>query len=285
MDILQESAPSLYRSGSEHEIGVRVSDNFSEHLAAGEAPSATYAFAPSAVSHHTDPSEAVLLYQDASAIQNRFERDFVDPLFPLKAVPYAPIKRFFDILVSAIILGILGIPMLVVALIIKLTSRGPVIFKQVRVGQGGRHFWCYKFRSMCVDAEDKKKLLMHLNEASGPVFKIKKDPRVTPIGSFIRKLSIDELPQFFNVLKGDMSVVGPRPPLPTEVSSYTAYQRGRLSVRPGLTCLWQVSGRSNISFERWVELDLAYIETMSFTNDVKIVLKTIPAVLKGSGAH
>ncbi len=289
METLHKSAPSLLRAGSEHESGHRVNDNskqFTEQLITTESGQARYALPPSAVKNNSlSLSEAVLLYQDASAIKNQFARDFVDPLIPLKLVPYAPIKRFFDILVSGLLVCLLAPLMLLVALAIKLTSRGPVIFKQVRVGQGGRHFWCYKFRSMCIDAEDKKQMLMHLNEASGPVFKIKKDPRVTPIGSFIRKLSIDELPQFFNVLKGDMSIVGPRPPLPSEVSSYTAYQRGRLSVRPGITCLWQVNGRSNISFERWVELDLLYIETMSFTNDVKIVLKTIPAVLKGSGAH
>ena len=132
--------------------------------------------------------------------------------------------------------------MLITAIAIKLTSRGPVFFKQVRVGQGGRFFWCYKFRSMCTDAESQKDQLMHLNEASGPVFKIKNDPRVTPIGGFIRKLSIDELPQFFNVLKGEMSLVGPRPPVPREVEEYTAFERGRLAVKPGITCLWQVSG-------------------------------------------
>ena len=138
---------------------------------------------------------------------------------------------------------------------------------------------------MCVDAEYRKKQLMHLNEANGPVFKIKRDPRITPVGAFIRKFSIDELPQLINVLRGEMSVVGPRPPIPMEVEQYTPHQRGRLAVKPGLTCLWQVSGRSNVSFERWVELDLDYIKTMSFRNDLVIVLKTIPAVLMGSGAH
>jgi lipopolysaccharide/colanic/teichoic acid biosynthesis glycosyltransferase len=138
---------------------------------------------------------------------------------------------------------------------------------------------------MCVEAEAKKAELMHLNEVTGPVFKIKRDPRVTRIGAILRKYSLDELPQFFNVLAGDMSVVGPRPPIPSEVEQYTDYERGRLAVRPGLTCLWQISGRSNLSFERWVELDRAYIETMSFTNDLKIICKTVPAVLRGSGAH
>jgi lipopolysaccharide/colanic/teichoic acid biosynthesis glycosyltransferase len=126
---------------------------------------------------------------------------------------------------------------------------------------------------------------MHLNEVDGPVFKIKHDPRVTPIGAFIRKFSIDEFPQFFNVLKGDMSIVGPRPPIPAEVENYTARERQRLAVQPGLTCLWQISGRSTVSFERWVELDLMYIDDMSFFNDLGIVIKTVPAVLTGSGAH
>jgi len=175
--------------------------------------------------------------------------------------------------------------MAVVAIIIKLTSRGPVIFRQVRVGRGGRYFTCYKFRSMCADAEDKKQTLMHLNEVDGPVFKMKHDPRVTPVGAFILKYSIDEFPQFFNVLKGDMSIVGPRPPIPAEVENYTARERGRLAVHPGLTCLWQISGRSTVSFERWVELDLMYIDDMSFFNDLGIILKTVPAVLTGSGAH
>lgn len=215
----------------------------------------------------------------------RFARDYRDPLFPVKNVPYLRSKRFFDIIISLAILLLSAPVMLVVALIIKLTSRGPIIFKQVRVGTGGRYFWCYKFRSMCADAEAQKARLMHLNEATGPVFKIKHDPRITPIGHFIRRTSIDELPQFLNVLKGDMSIVGPRPPLPSEVCNYGEHERKRLAVRPGLTCLWQVSGRSNISFEHWVELDLLYIETMSFTQDVKIVLRTIPAVLTCSGAH
>jgi lipopolysaccharide/colanic/teichoic acid biosynthesis glycosyltransferase len=216
---------------------------------------------------------------------DRFSKDFFDPQFPIKPVPYDRLKRLFDIVFACIVLIVLGLPMIVIAALVKLTSRGPIIFKQVRVGQGGRYFLCYKFRSMCADAEEKKQELMHLNEATGPVFKIKNDPRLTPIGALIRKYSIDELPQFFNVLKGEMSIVGPRPPIPSEVDAYGDRERGRLAVRPGLTCLWQVGGRSNLSFDRWVDLDLEYIETMSFFKDVVIVLKTIPAVLTGSGAH
>ena len=242
-------------------------------------------------STRTDFSNATVVPQEDERLclniedTSRFARDFTDPVFPCKSVPYLFVKRFFDFMIALFVLTLTAPIMLVTAILIKVTSRGPVVFKQVRVGRGGRFFWCYKFRSMCVDAERKKDDLMHLNEASGPVFKIKLDPRVTPIGAFIRKFSIDELPQFFNVLKGDMSVVGPRPPLPKEVELYTAHQRGRLAVLPGLTCLWQIGGRSNVSFERWVELDLEYIDTMSFASDVKITLLTIPAVIKGSGAH
>ncbi len=159
------------------------------------------------------------------------------------------------------------------------------MFKQIRVGRGGRYFHCYKFRSMCVDAESRKEQLMHLNEASGPVFKIKQDPRITPYGHFMRKFSLDELPQFVNVLKGEMSIVGPRPPITSEVEMYSENDRRRLAIQPGLTCLWQVNGRCNLSFEQWVELDIRYIDTMSFVNDLKIILKTIPAVLTGAGAH
>jgi exopolysaccharide biosynthesis polyprenyl glycosylphosphotransferase len=215
----------------------------------------------------------------------RFAPEYSHPDFPPLLVAYAPQKRFFDVLVSSFILLLTSPLLLLIALLIKVTSPGPILFRQVRVGRGGRYFWCYKFRSMCVDAEDKKSRLMHLNEMSGPVFKIKNDPRITWIGRVIRKASLDELPQLFNVLLGDMSLVGPRPPVPEEVEQYTPYQRKRLSVTPGITCIWQVSGRSNISFERWVELDLLYIETMSFFTDLKILVQTIPAVLRGDGAQ
>jgi exopolysaccharide biosynthesis polyprenyl glycosylphosphotransferase len=224
------------------------------------------------------------LPNDPAAAQ-RFSSTFRDPHFPYKAPSYEISKRAFDILMASLALLLSSPITLVVALLIKLTDRGPVFFKQVRVGRGGRYFWCYKFRSMCVDAEEKKKQLMHLNEVSGPVFKMKRDPRVTKVGAVIRKLSIDEFPQFFNVLIGDMSIVGPRPPLPSEVSLYNAHERGRLAVVPGITCIWQVSGRSDVSFEKWVELDLEYIETMSLATDIRILLQTVPAVLKGSGAR
>jgi len=218
-------------------------------------------------------------------VTDKFSPTYQHPDIDCKEVTYQFAKRAFDIVFALTFLFFTWPIMVVVAVIIKLTSRGPVIFRQVRVGRGGRYFTCYKFRSMCADAEDKKQTLMHLNEVDGPVFKIKNDPRVTPVGAFIRKYSIDEFPQFFNVLKGDMSIVGPRPPIPAEVENYNSRERGRLAVLPGLTCLWQISGRSTVSFERWVELDLMYIDDMSFFNDIGIIAKTVPAVLTGSGAH
>jgi lipopolysaccharide/colanic/teichoic acid biosynthesis glycosyltransferase len=175
--------------------------------------------------------------------------------------------------------------MLIVAFGIRLQSPGPVFFRQKRVGKNGRLFILLKFRSMVQDAERKLDSLRDKNEMSGPVFKIKNDPRVTPFGRFLRRYSIDELPQLFNVLKGDMSLVGPRPPLPEEVSMYMRKQRKRLSMRPGLTCTWQVSGRNEIpDFEYWANLDLEYINTWSLWKDFKLLLRTIPAVLSGSGA-
>src|SRR5579871_6328949 len=206
-------------------------------------------------------------------------------LFPVKDISYAAAKRTLDVALS--LFGLLVFSWLfgLVALLVKLTSRGPVIFKQTRIGVGGRPFTCYKFRSMCVDAENRRAKLAHLNEVSGPVFKIKKDPRLTRIGKWLRKFSLDELPQLYNVLRGDMSIVGPRPPVPSEVERYTARERGRLAVKPGLTCLWQINGRSNIAFEHWMELDLLYIDTMSLWGDIKIIVGTIPAVLSCRGAH
>ena len=194
-------------------------------------------------------------------------------------------KRTVDILVSAS-MSLLLLPVFVLtALLIKVTSPGPVFFVQKRLGLNKRHFGIYKFRTMVVDAEKRMKDIEHLNEVSGPVFKIKNDPRITPIGKFLRKTSIDELPQLFNVLKGDMSLVGPRPlPLRDYEGFSEDWQRRRFSVRPGVTCLWQIGGRSSISFEQWMELDLQYIDRWSLLLDFKILLKTIPAVLKGSGA-
>ena len=194
------------------------------------------------------------------------------------------IKRLFDIVSSACALLLLSPLMLTVAVLIKVTSRGPILFKQVRVGQHGHPFNMLKFRSMVVNAEALKAKLMAQNEQKGPVFKMKRDPRITGIGAFIRKFSIDELPQLINVLRGEMSIVGPRPPVPSEVAKYEAWQRRRLSVRPGLTCVWQVSGRNQISFEEWMYLDMQYIDHWTLAHDFQLILKTVPVVLTGRGA-
>jgi exopolysaccharide biosynthesis polyprenyl glycosylphosphotransferase len=193
-------------------------------------------------------------------------------------------KRAMDIVGSALFLLTFSWLYALAAVLIKWTSPGPIFYRQQRVGMNGRRFTFFKFRSMVVNAEQKQRELAHLNEMDGPVFKIKNDPRITPIGRFLRRYSIDELPQMWNVLKGDMSLVGPRPPIPSEVEKYDPWCRRRLSIRPGLTCLWQVQGRNGIDFQRWVELDLAYIDNWSLTLDLKILLKTIPAVLGGRGA-
>jgi exopolysaccharide biosynthesis polyprenyl glycosylphosphotransferase len=186
--------------------------------------------------------------------------------------------------IGAAIGFILSAPIWIVTIIaIKMDSRGPIFFRQIRSGLNGRRFELYKFRTMSVDAELKKRELRSRNEMSGPVFKIRNDPRLTGIGRFLRKYSIDELPQLVNILKGDMSLVGPRPPIPEEVSKYQPWQRRKLSVKPGLTCLWQVNGRNAIGFEDWMKLDLEYIDNWSLALDAKIIARTVPAVLKGSG--
>ncbi len=194
------------------------------------------------------------------------------------------VKRPLDFAASVVGLVLLSPLFLVLAILVKLDSRGPVFFKQMRVGKGGREFEFYKFRSMVQDAEQMKKKLMHLNELEGPVFKISDDPRITSSGSFLRRTSLDELPQLFNVLRGDMSLVGPRPPLPAEVANYESWQRQKLAVLPGLTCLWQISGRNHIGFTEWMRLDIEYIRRQSFGVDVKILARTLPAVLLRKGA-
>jgi exopolysaccharide biosynthesis polyprenyl glycosylphosphotransferase len=176
--------------------------------------------------------------------------------------------------------------LLIAAIAVKLTSKGPIFFRQTRSGVNGRKFVLYKFRTMVLGAEKKLKDLQAHNEMDGPVFKVKNDPRITPIGKFFRKFSIDELPQLWNVLKGEMSLVGPRPPIPDEVNQYDPWHRRRLSMRPGITCLWQVGGRNKIKkFDDWMKLDLEYIDNWSLALDFKILLKTIPAVLFSVGAH
>jgi len=195
------------------------------------------------------------------------------------------LKRPFDIVASLVGIAILSPVLIAISLAVKLGSRGPVLFRQIRVGKDGREFWFYKFRSMVVDAEAQKKKLMHLNELEGPVFKISNDPRITKMGTFLRRTSLDELPQLFNVLKGDMSLVGPRPPLPNEVEKYEAWQREKLTVLPGITCLWQISGRNHIGFTEWMRLDIEYIRRQSLGLDVKILSRTLPAVLSRKGAY
>ncbi len=186
--------------------------------------------------------------------------------------------------VSSIALFLLLPLFLLVSLLIKLDSRGPIFFIQERVGLNKRRFKLFKFRTMTPNAEELRDQLAELNEVSGPVFKIKNDPRLTRVGKWLRKMSIDELPQLINVLIGNMSLVGPRPPIPTEVEQYKWRDRRRLSMKPGITCLWQVNGRSNVPFERWMELDKEYIDNWSLWLDFKILAKTIPAVIRGSGA-
>lgn len=194
------------------------------------------------------------------------------------------IKRALDVVIATLILVLTSPIMMLAAIGIKLDSEGPVLFRQVRIGLQGRKFVLYKFRSMVEDAAAMLKELQHLNEMDGPVFKMKDDPRVTRVGRVIRRYSIDELPQLFNVLKGDMCIVGPRPPMPEEVESYERWQKRRLSMKPGLTCLWQVNGRNKIPFGEWMKLDLAYIDNWSLWLDLKILLRTIPQVLLGRGA-
>ncbi|WP_308000837.1 sugar transferase [uncultured Clostridium sp.] len=190
-------------------------------------------------------------------------------------VLYEVIKRIIDIVASFTGLIVLSPLMLVVSILIKLESKGEVIFKQKRVGLNGKEFYMYKFRSMVINAEELKAELESQNEMSGPMFKIKDDPRITKIGKFIRKTSIDELPQLINVIKGDMSLVGPRPSLPKEVEEFETWMRERLEVKPGLTCIWQVSGRNNIDFEDWMKLDIKYVRERSFKLDIKLILKTV----------
>ncbi|HEX3039556.1 MAG TPA: exopolysaccharide biosynthesis polyprenyl glycosylphosphotransferase [Caproiciproducens sp.] len=198
---------------------------------------------------------------------------------------YLFFKRFSDIVLSVLAVIALLPLLLLTALSIKLDSRGTVIYSQPRAGKNGKIFKMYKFRSMCEDADEKLRDLQDLNEKDGPVFKITNDPRTTRVGRIIRRNSIDELPQLINIIMGDMSIVGPRPPLLNEVEQYTPYQMQRLLVKPGLTCYWQISGRSNLSFADWVQLDLKYISERSLRTDFKIIFKTVPAVLFGRGAY
>jgi exopolysaccharide biosynthesis polyprenyl glycosylphosphotransferase len=214
--------------------------------------------------------ENIPLLSFASPQQNEFARFF---------------KRTVDTVVASAALALLSPLFLLLALLIKITSPGPVFYRQVRCGLGGRRFTLLKFRSMVANAEELQPHLEAMNELDGPAFKIRNDPRRTTIGRWMRVLSLDELPQFWNVLRGDMSLVGPRPPLPREVEQYEPWQRRRLRIRPGLTCLWALEGRNQLQFDRWIRLDLLYMDNWSMWLDFKILIRTIPAVLFGKGAH
>ena len=194
------------------------------------------------------------------------------------------IKRTIDVAASAALLVVLAPVIAVAALLVRATSPGPIFFRQARCGLYGRHFRVLKLRTMCADAEERQADLQCRNELDGPVFKLREDPRVTPVGRFLRRFSIDELPQLWNVLKGEMSLVGPRPPMIGEVTHYDPSDRRRLSMRPGITCIWQVSGRNLIGFDEWVKLDLEYIDNWSLTLDIVLLLQTVPAALSGRGA-
>lgn len=195
------------------------------------------------------------------------------------------IKRAIDVVGSMVLLVLLSPVFAVIALAVASTSPGPTLFKQRRVGKDGHEFEFYKFRSMGATAEQERYLLIDGNECNGPVFKIRSDPRVTTVGRFIRRTSLDEMPQLWNVLRGNMSLVGPRPPLPNEVHQYSAWERQRLAVRPGITGIWQVSGRSDLDFETWVTMDIRYIQEWRLWLDLVLLIKTIPAALSGRGAY
>ncbi len=207
------------------------------------------------------------------------------PVSPGGGRLYAFTKRLFDLVFAA--LGLLFfLPQLpFLALLVKLETPGPFLFRQLRVGKDGRLFRCYKIRSMVVNAEELKDSLAHLNEADGAAFKIRDDPRITRVGRFVRRSSLDEFPQLINVLKGEMSIVGPRPQVPSEVAAYRPEHRERLLVKPGLTCLWQVSGRNDVDFEEWMRLDREYVRRRGFKMDLWILLHTLPAVIARKGAY
>jgi lipopolysaccharide/colanic/teichoic acid biosynthesis glycosyltransferase len=194
-------------------------------------------------------------------------------------------KRLFDLAVGLLVF-VFVIPIVpLIALMIKLDSPGPVFYRQDRIGRGGRPFRFYKFRSMYREADRRRNELESRNEQEGPVFKIRADPRITPVGQFLRRSSVDEIPQILNVLRGEMSIVGPRPPLPVEVARYQPWHRRRLDVKPGITCLWQIAGRSQIGFDEWMRLDMEYLRTRSLRTDLAIFLKTLPAVMARRGAY
>ena len=249
-----------------------------------------------------DQIEPLVLHCEREGIRTRVHLNFLKAAsssvhlehlneFPLLTFSTGPqdelqllAKRFADTVLAALLLILLSPLMLVIALLVTFTSTGPILYRQTRCGLGGRRFTLLKFRSMVQNAEQLRAGMEHLNEADGPVFKIADDPRVTPVGRWLRRISLDELPQLWNILRGDMSFVGPRPPIPEEVEKYESWQRRRLRMRPGLTCLWALEGRSQLNFDRWMQLDLSYIDRWSLWLDAQIFFKTIPHVLFGRGA-
>ncbi len=233
------------------------------------------------ISHPQERRQAPRFEMDKQVSPNHWDS------IPVKS--YSPTffisKRIFDLGLSLVALLLLAPFLAVVAIAIKITSKGPIIFTQERLGLGGKTFKMYKFRTMNQNAELQKNSLASMNEHSGPAFKMKKDPRITKIGAYLRRYSIDELPQLFNIVLGDMAIVGPRPPLLSEVKQYENWQKMRLSVKPGLTCIWQISGRSRIDFATWVRMDLRYIEKASLILDIIIIAKTFSAVVRADGAY
>lgn len=217
-------------------------------------------------------------------VEADFGRYDMREIYRRKSTTYKVIKRVMDVLLSAALI-VLSPVFLVTAAAIKCEDQGSVFFVQPRAGKDGKPFYMYKFRSMYINADEKMNEMMKDNEQTGHAFKIKNDPRITRTGKVIRRFSIDELPQLINIIKGDMSIVGPRPILTFQMEACSPYERQRLVVRPGLTCYWQIGGRANIKWEEWVELDLDYIEDMSLWTDIKLIAKTIPMVLGGDGAY
>jgi len=224
--------------------------------------------------------------------ERRAASSAADGSIPLEGVPSLPpqpvydaVKRTFDIFASLVGLLLFLPPLTYLAIMVKLESPGPLFFRQERVGKDGKLFPCFKIRSMVVDAETLKEKYAHLNEADGAAFKIRDDPRVTRVGKFVRRSSLDEFPQLFNVLRGEMSIVGPRPQIPSEVAQYTPEQRARLLVKPGITCLWQISGRNDVDFDEWMRLDREYALRRSLRLDFSILLRTLPAVIARRGAY
>ena len=250
----------------------------------------------------SEPIEDLLLTCEEQGVKTRVLVDFFPHLrsdialdklgnLPLLTFSNAPeneyllfLKRGVDLLLAAALLLGTAPLLLVLAVLLRVSSPGPVLYRQLRCGLNGRRFWLWKFRSMRQDAEQRRPQVEHLNEMDGPVFKSSRDPRVTPVGRILRKTSLDELPQLCNILKGEMSFVGPRPPLPEEVAQYEKWQRRRLRMKPGLTCLWALAGRNQLNFAQWMQLDMEYIDNWSLTLDFKILLRTIPRVLSGRGA-